>query len=1127
MKTNVLLVDDHPVFRKGLRLLFEEDPDIRVVGEAGDGQAAVERIRELSPDVVIMDITMPGLNGIEATRQIIAESPDTKIIALSIHSGKGFVDDMLSAGAAGYVLKESAPEELVSSVRAVMKGEIYLSAAITEVVVTEYRERLSRDTVVEAVDKLTAPEKELIHLMAGGEKPEQIAVLLNLSKEAVDAVKRQVVEKLGVDNDKALLEKIKEKRFSDNRVSLLDPNGYAVIVNKMKLNRPRLPSGHVHRPALTERLDHHRNLPLTLVSAPAGYGKSILISCWLESSKETSAWFSVDEKDNDLRIFLSHFLAAVQTIFPDAGNETLEMIAAPELPPVEHLAGSLVNELEAIKKEFILVLDDIHLVREKTIFEIINELLRHPNPSMHMVLSGRRDPFLPISSLRAQDQVHEIRVGDLRFTAGQAQEYIEQELSRQIKPEAAETLTEKTEGWIAGLRLAALRIRHKGDIESLLPELTGGIQYVTEYLFNEVFENQGPEIRKYLLVSSVPEHFCASLCDALYGEDTDSAKNELDGRQFIDRLKKENIFIINLDTYNRWFRYHHLFRQLLQNQLKENCSDSVIAKLHICAGRWFAGHRMMEEAIRHFLAAGDTASAVEVVERNRQTILNNDKWYILKRLMSLLPDNIIRQRPELLLCRAWILYHQFRLVDIMPLMDIIEPLLGDDPEEQALYGEIDFFRGYCVYFLNDGPRSLNHLKAALEKIPVSHYEIRGQTELLFGLASQMEGQKEEAIQVLSDLLHEYQAPDNLRKTRLIVSLVYMHIISGDLTEALTANQQLMDVATGSDYLYAGAWSLYLHGLIHFQSNELDDAVYYFKRAKEKRFILHARAAIDCIAGLAFAYQFQQMIDKANNEMDILFEFVSQLKDPGWQLIADSCRARLSIMQGETKIDVRWLKNGSSADKEVMVWWNDIPAVTHCRTLIFKGTDAGLKAAEEKLDEYLKLNRAQHNIYQQIDILILLAVVHNKQKREDKAADFLKQAAVLAAPGKIVRPFIESISNLAGLFDELIRQNIETEFINDLLDDYNPGKPVIKTEALKEETSLLKISRASQPLVEPLTNREIDIMEMLDQRMQNKEIAEKLFISNETVKSHLKNIYQKMNVSSRREAVDAAKSLGIL
>ena len=124
MSISVFLVDDHAMFRKGLLLLIAEEPDMSVVGEAGDGRAAIKKVRELSPDVVVMDITMPNLNGIDATRQILSDSPHSKVVALSIHAGKRYVQDMLKAGASGYILKDSAPEEMINGIRKVAQNEM-------------------------------------------------------------------------------------------------------------------------------------------------------------------------------------------------------------------------------------------------------------------------------------------------------------------------------------------------------------------------------------------------------------------------------------------------------------------------------------------------------------------------------------------------------------------------------------------------------------------------------------------------------------------------------------------------------------------------------------------------------------------------------------------------------------------------------------------------------------------------------------------------------------------------------------------------------------------------------------------------------------------------------------------
>ena len=263
---------------------------------------------------------------------------------------------------------------------------------------------------------------------------------------------------------------------------------------RTKLHRFPIPEGHVHRPRLLERLEQNRQRPLTLVSAPAGYGKSTLVSSWLQECSSPHAWLSLDKNDNDLHLFLNYFLAAVQTMFPDAASETMTLVNTPILPPLSVLAGSLANELDLIEQDFILVLDDIHRIREKSVYKLLTELLRHPPRSMHLVLIGRRDPSLSLASLRARKQVSEVRLLDLRFTMEETAEFLQIELGGKINEAQTATLAEKTEGWVTGLRLACLSMLHRSDLDPKLLEPHVDTQFVMEYLFTEVFSRQPPEI---------------------------------------------------------------------------------------------------------------------------------------------------------------------------------------------------------------------------------------------------------------------------------------------------------------------------------------------------------------------------------------------------------------------------------------------------------------------------------------------------------------------------------------------------------------------------------------------------------------------------------------------------------
>ena len=661
IKTRILLIDDHAILRKGLQLLLGRQDDFTIVGEAEDGEAGIALISELSPDIVLMDISMPGLNGIEATKRITADYPGTKVIALSIHSEKKFVEDMLRAGAAGYILKESVPEDLVRGIREVRNGAHYLSPAITGLVLSGYREALS---------------------------PEQ----------SLHQTGRDIIE--------------------------------------TKLHAPQPPENHVHRQRLEDTLEKNSALPLQTVTASAGYGKSTLVSCWLVNHETPHSWISLDERDNDLLQFSTYLVHALVGLFPDAMPKTLQLLEAANFPPVQVLATMLVNEISQIEQDFILVIDDYHFITEKNVSDLLTELLRHPPKSMHLVIVGRTEPFLPLGKLRGQGLLSEIRLQDLRFTEEETAHYLQRMLIN-LNESGVQRLNDKTEGWITGIRLAALSTLHRDDTNSLIEELEKSGQYVMDYLFHEVLSSQPENVRRHLVYASIFHRFCGPLLTAVC--DSHNKEDEAPGWEIIGWLKKNQLFLIPLDNDGYWYRFHHLFQELLEKQLQRHYAFDEISTLHIKAGVWFGEQNLIEEAIRHTLVAGDLDAAVRLVEQNRQAFQNNDQWYVLEKWLSLFPENVIQQYPELLVVRIWILYHHFDVPAIPAVIDVIERQAVNNTVKQALLGEVNFFKGYIHYFQNDGSRSLQYLQDALDTIPAANKEVRGQAEILYGLASQMLG----------------------------------------------------------------------------------------------------------------------------------------------------------------------------------------------------------------------------------------------------------------------------------------------------------------------------------------------------------------------------------------------------
>ena len=416
-----------------------------------------------------------------------------------------------------------------------------------------------------------------------------------------------------------------------------------------KLHQPPVTVDLVPRPELLAWLDRYRSQPFTLYTAPAGYGKTTLVSSWIEMSSRPTAWLSLDEQDNDLALFLPYVIAAIRTRFPDACQPTLALLKASSLPPLSVLVRRLSSDLDGLAQDVTLVLDDYHVIHEMAIHNLLSELLRHPPRTLHLVVVTRRDPPFALATLRARAQMTEIRQQDLRFTVGETAAFLKQMTGSEVADTVAAALTDKTEGWVTGLRLVALSLGQQGNVDLLLQDLPENVPYITEYLMAEVLLQQPPEIQDFLLQTSILNRLCGPLCDAVRGE-TGPASNGLkackpNGQAILDHLYKENLFLIPLSHAPQWYRYHHVFQAFLQNQLQRRHHSDAIATLHVRASRWFTDHAFIEEALRYALVAGNMPYVVQMAEAHRGEMTNHEPWQSLARRRLFLSD-CIKARPK-------------------------------------------------------------------------------------------------------------------------------------------------------------------------------------------------------------------------------------------------------------------------------------------------------------------------------------------------------------------------------------------------------------------------------------------------------------------------------------------------
>jgi len=899
---------------------------------------------------------------------------------------------------------------------------------------------------------------------------------------------------------------------------------------RTKFHQPPVPADHVRRPELLDLLEKDRQRPLVLVSAPAGYGKSTLVSCWLECCQRPSAWLSLDESDNDLRQFLSYFVAAVQNIFPEAVRDTIALINAPNLSSASVLSATLINDLERIEQEFIVVLDDIHCIQEKAIHDFFNMILRHPSRSMQIVMIGRRDPVLSIAFLRGKGLLTEVRMRDLRFRVDESLEFLQAAMVQQIEESVAVELAEKSEGWVTGLRLAVLAMRGQDDPGLKLLELKGSTRYVLQYLFSEVLDHQPPSIRQFLLNTSILNRFCASLCNALCEAGETSADRDIEGEEFINWLQTNNLFLIPLDMKNRWFRYHYLFQQLLQHQLKRHYRPEEIAKLHSRASEWFEGKGLITESIKHALASGDVVRAAGIVERHRNDQFTEDRWYVVERWLAMLPVDIRRKQPGLLLSEAWIKTLQHQLARVPMLLDQAESQLLSQTVEPTVSAEIDFLRGYIAYFEGQPERCMQYLKNSVSLLANTKSPFLGEAELILGLARCMVGQKDLAVRTLEAMIDEVEPSENYLLSRLIAGLAFIYQLWGDLYLTRGEAQRLHHVSKKHKMGLAEGWSCYFLAWTHLHAGELEAASLYFEQAVDLRYMLEPRAAVDALAGLVLTQQLMRLDEKVTESCRRLQEFALELQERNLLSVAQSCQARLSVLRGDVRSAVEWglSVNESPVEAEVFSWL-EAPSITQARVLIADGSRQSLLNATELLQSIRDLCEACQFRCQIIEVAVLQSIALDKLGRSDEALTALEEVITLAGPLGWIRPFIEAGPLMAGLLKRLHKQNVAVEYIEKILAACRDDEQFLVKRAAEQPMGSpphpLRSSSFSQPMIEPLTQREIDVLELLFERLQNKEMAEKLFISNDTIKWHLKNIYQKLGVNNRRQAVERAKNLG--
>jgi len=882
-----------------------------------------------------------------------------------------------------------------------------------------------------------------------------------------------------------------------------------------KLQRPRVGRRLVPRPYLLDRLNASQSL--TLVLAPAGYGKTTLLSTWLETCNIPNAWLSLDERDDDLAIFVTNLVGAVHTIFPAAADTTLAAASGATAPPPGIIARTLLNDLVAVEQDFILVLDDYQVIRSQAVHELLTELVRHPPRTLHLVIASRFDPPLPLAALRARGYVTELRRADLRFTPEEAGQFLTEAMALAVDERMIAVLAAKTEGWPAGLHLVALSLRQQRTPGMIAASTVGENRYVMDYLTAEVLSPLPISVQEFLIKTSILDQLCGPLCEAVTG----MVDRMFSGQYILEWLERADLFLAPVDEQQQWYRYHQLFRQLLRDRLEKLHGPAEIAALHLRASEWFAANGYPDEALHHALNAGDVDAAVRIVARQRHELLNQAQWQHLERWLHLFSREVIDDQPVLLLIEVWLKYIRQQLNEVPMLLDRVEVLLPQLPPDLAEYlqGEVDSRRSALLYWKGNLARSMTLAQQALGEIPFTGWYIRGYARLFLSAGYVMSGDLNQAYATL----YATGEPDQGRgyQNFLNGAACFIHWIAADLSGMAQAARRVVANSDPLDRSEMVTFSQHHLGLYHYQRNELAAAEKYLLPLVMQPYALHAGCFLNSAVVLARIRQAQGWPEEAQEIADLVLSFALETRSEVVLFGARAFQAELALRQGRLAEAIQWAEQYGTFT-HVPAPWAFVPPLVLGLILLGQNTPASRQQARELLTEMDEYYSSIHYTSVRIRVLALQAMLHSAENDEPQALAALAQSIALAEPGGILRFFVDLGAPLKPLLQRLERQGVSPAYVAEILAAFGTGETLPPAGRLPRAVPV-----PTPPGSALLTNRELDVLRLLDKRYTDKEIAETLSISMETVRTHVRHISDKLGARGRRAIVQAAQEQGLL